>query len=244
MNDTTFLLDESMSKLKEIGTLQVEMANGSEGTQLQEQEGRLAAAERQATSYMSLGNETVAMLAYLTRNPEIVGPFVSPDIVSRLAPMLDHNLKELVGPRCAELKVKNPEKYRFNPKKLLSKIVDIFLHLAHRKEFVQAVARDGRSYSKDIFARAANLLSTHHLKHDDEISQLEAFVVSVEAVMKNEMELEEALGDAPDEFLGTFVLTLIHYYLLSWKSLSLYPVVLILTFPPFGPTCYHLNMIQ
>ena len=207
MNDTTFLLDESLSKLKEIGTIQQEILNGSQGTELQELQGRLAAAERQATSYMSLGNETVDMLAYLTRNPEIVGPFVSPDIVSRLAPMLDHNLKELVGARCAELKVRNPEKYRFNPKKLLSKLIDIFLHLAHRQEFVQAVARDGRSYSREIFSRAANILLQHRLKQDDEITKLKHFVNEVETSLQSEMALEEALGEAPDEFLGRFYLS-------------------------------------
>ena len=205
MNDTTFLLDESMSKLKEIGILQAEIANGSDGPERQEKEKTLETAERQATSYMSLANETVDMLVYLTQNPEIVGPFVSSDIVGRLAPMLDHNLKELAGPRCSDLKVQNPEKYRFNPKKLLSRLVDIFLHLAHRNEFVAAVAKDGRSYSKEIFGRVANILGAHRLKSEDEINQLSSFVESVEAALQNDLAAEEALGDAPDEFLGIFV---------------------------------------
>jgi ubiquitin conjugation factor E4 B len=47
---------------------------------------------------------------------------------------------------------------------LLVKLVDIFLHLSQRPEFVQAVAKDGRSYSKNTFSRACDIMSRHGLK--------------------------------------------------------------------------------
>jgi ubiquitin conjugation factor E4 B len=50
-----------------------------------------------------LANETVHMLQYLTS--EIVEPFLRPEIIDRLAAMLDYNLEILVGPKCTELKV-------------------------------------------------------------------------------------------------------------------------------------------
>jgi ubiquitin conjugation factor E4 B len=131
----------------------------------QEREGTLRQFERQAQSYVSLGNETVNMFQYLTAEEQIVGPFMAPYIVDRLAAMLDFNLAALVGPRCTELKVKNPERYHFNPKKLLTKLIDIFLHLAHRDEFAQAVAKDGRSFKKEIFYRARDILGRHSLKN-------------------------------------------------------------------------------
>ena len=37
--------------------------------------------------------------------------------------------------------VRNPEKYGFEPKKLLDKITDIYVHL-HSPEFAEAVAAD------------------------------------------------------------------------------------------------------
>jgi len=61
--------------------------------------------ERQAISYMSLGNENVHMLNYMTSDPQIVQPFMEPEIVERLAAMMDYNLTALVGPKCTELKV-------------------------------------------------------------------------------------------------------------------------------------------
>jgi ubiquitin conjugation factor E4 B len=95
----------------------------------------------------------------LTGRPEIVRPFMAAEVVERLAAMLDFNLVALSGPKCSELKVNNPEKYFFDPKKLLHDLVSIFLHLAHRKEFVLAVARDERSFNKDVFAKASAILT-------------------------------------------------------------------------------------
>ena len=110
MNDTTYLLDESLSKLSEIHQLQNAMADSATWEaqpqqQRQEREGTLSTYERQAQSYMSLGVETVNMLEYLTAEPRIVQPFMEPGIVDRLAAMLDYNLTTLVGPKSQELKV-------------------------------------------------------------------------------------------------------------------------------------------
>ena len=43
------------------------------------------------------------------------------------------------------LKVKNPEKYSFNPRALLNQLVDIYLHL-DSPQFVMAVANDEVGY--------------------------------------------------------------------------------------------------
>ncbi|KAJ1545606.1 hypothetical protein HK405_007809 [Cladochytrium tenue] len=195
MNDTTYLLDESLTKLAEIHKIQDEMANVEEW-------------ERTPQSYVALGNETVHMFQYMTAVEEIVTPFMAPYIVERLAAMLDYNLAAMVGPRCTELKVKNPEKFGFNPKKLLSEIIDIYLHLSHRNEFVEAVARDGRSYSKEIFGRAVDIATKFALKAPQEIQMLQDFVQKVESHLAQAVEEEEDLGDVPDEFLDPLLATI------------------------------------
>nr|KAJ3420144.1 hypothetical protein HK105_006035 [Polyrhizophydium stewartii] len=215
MNDTTYLLDEGLSKLKEIGSLTAELArplppdaSNEDRQRRQEREGVLSQHERQALSYMSLSNETVHMLQYMTGNQDIVEPFVAPEVVERLAAMLDFNLVALAGPRCTELKVQNPEKYRFDPKRLLSELVGVFLHLRHRREFVAAVAKDGRSYQKSVFERAAGILSKHRLMNEVDIVQLMEFVAAVEETLRNEQLEDEELGDVPDEFLDPLLYTL------------------------------------
>ena len=128
-----------------------------------EKETTLQQSERQAQSYMSLGNETVYMLRYFTSDESIVVPFMEPYIVDRLATMLDFNLVALAGPRCADLKVLNPEKYKFDPKKLLTDLCHVYIHLSHREEFINAVSKDGRSYDKNIFMRAIAILEKNSL---------------------------------------------------------------------------------
>ncbi|KAJ3414089.1 hypothetical protein HDV05_007123 [Chytridiales sp. JEL 0842] len=213
MNDTRYLLDESLEKLAEIHKIQVEMDDVATWNALaqnvrQEREGTLRQYERQAQSYVALGNETVHMFRYLTSDEQIVDPFMASYLVGRLAAMLDYQLAALVGPKCTELKVKNPEKFRFNPKKLLTEIIDIFLHLSHRSEFVQAVSEDGRSYKKEMFYRARDILSRHNLKNHSDLDRLMEFVQKVETCIQNRQDDEEALGDIPDEFLDPLLSTL------------------------------------
>ncbi|KAI7869787.1 ubiquitin elongating factor core-domain-containing protein [Spinellus fusiger] len=208
MSDVTYLLDESLSKLTEIHQIQTEMedtATWSAQTNLQEREGQFRSLERQAQSYVSLGNETVNMLNYLTA--EVVTPFLVNEIVDRLAAMLDYNLSQLVGPKCTGLNVKNRKKYHFEPRALLSQLIDIYLHL-NTTTFIEAIARDGRSYKKEYFSKAASILLKHGLKQQDDISTLESIVNRVEEAIKSSAEEEEELGDVPDEYLDPLFFTL------------------------------------
>lgn len=66
-------------------------------------------------------------------------------LVYRLAAMLDFNLQQLCGPKCKDLKVKNPAKYGWEPKKLLNTLTDIYLHL-DCSEFANAIAHDEVRY--------------------------------------------------------------------------------------------------
>lgn len=70
---------------------------------MRERQATLSSNERQAQFYVSMSNELVHMLEYLTK--EIAEPFMVDEIVDRLAAMLDYNLSQLVGPKCTELKV-------------------------------------------------------------------------------------------------------------------------------------------
>jgi ubiquitin conjugation factor E4 B len=204
INDVTYLMDESLSDLTQIYNIQQEMGNQAAWgalplQQRREREGTLHNLERQASSYTQLGNSTVDMLKIFTA--ETKEPFMMPEIVDRLAAMLDYNLEALVGPRCNDLRVSNKEKYHFNPRQLLSDVVQVYLNLGDQAEFIRAVAGDGRSYKKELFEHAAKICKDHNLKSPDEVEQLVLFVAKVEEA-KVTLEAEEDLGDIPDEFLG------------------------------------------
>jgi hypothetical protein len=61
------------------------------------------------------------------------------------------------------LQVKNPEKYSFDPKELLSQLIDIYLHLKG-DVLAKAVAEDQRSYSKELFTMCIRLLEKNSIK--------------------------------------------------------------------------------
>lgn len=203
INDVTYLMDESLSELTQISQIQHEMDTPEWNTQSlqhrREREGTLRGLERHASGFTTLGRSTVELLKIFTK--ETKAPFMTPEIVDRLAAMLDYNLDALVGPKCTDLIVKDKEKFKFDPRALLSDILQVYLNLCDQGEFVRGVANDGRSYRKELFEKAAGIARRTGMKTEDEIEQLRLFVVKVEEARAT-MEAEDDLGDVPDEFLG------------------------------------------
>ena len=204
INDVTYLMDESLSELTQIHNIQVEMDDRAtwDSKPLEyrrERELTLRSLERHASGYTTLGRSTVELLKVFTA--ETKAPFMMPEIVDRLAAMLDYNLQALVGPKYQELRVREPEKLKFSPRELLSDVIQVYLNLSDQPQFIQAVAGDGRSYSKELFKSAVEIGRWRGIKSQTEIVQLQAFADKVEKA-KEALTAEEDLGELPDEFLG------------------------------------------
>jgi ubiquitin conjugation factor E4 B len=172
-------------------------------TARQEKEEALATAQSRAKSYMQLTNETVSMLKLFTE--ALADSFTMPEIVQRLADMLYYNLDAMVGPKSANLRVGNLQEYGFNPRALLSEIVDVYLNLMDKENFIIAVARDGRSYKPKNFEKAADILRKWALKSDEDLIKWTELQKRVKAAKEADEQAEEDLGEVPDEFLGMFV---------------------------------------
>lgn len=204
MNDTTYLLDDALVHLGKIADMQRAMDDkaaweAQPATERQEKEKLLRQYESTVKSDLDLGHESLRLLKLFSQ--ETKEPFLAPEIVDRLAAMLDQNLHVLAGPRCQDLKVKEPEKYHFKPKELLSDVLQIFLQLGPHTAFQTAVAKDGRSYSQELFQRATRIARKTAIKTDEELSEIAAMVSRVE-VIKAAEEADGALGEIPDEYLG------------------------------------------
>jgi ubiquitin conjugation factor E4 B len=204
INDVTYLMDESLSELTQIHNIQVEMDdqatwNSKPLEHRREREMTLRSLERHASGYTTLGRSTVELLKVFTAETKV--PFMMPEIVDRLAAMLDYNLQALVGPKYQELKVRDPVKLKFSPRDLLSDVIQVYLNLSDQPQFIEAVAGDGRSYSKELFKSAVDICRWRTIKSETEIAQLQAFADKVEEA-KAALIAEEDLGELPDEFLG------------------------------------------
>jgi ubiquitin conjugation factor E4 B len=209
LNDVTFVLDESFTSFLQIYDLQNELSNNSaslDQAQRQEKEDALSNAQGKAKSYMSLTNETVAMLKLFTE--ALSNSFTMPEVVQRLADMLDYNLDAMVGPKSRNLRVENLQEYNFNPKALLAEIVDVYLNLSKKSNFILAVARDGRSYKPSNFAAAAIILKKYNLKSPEELRKWEDLQKKFAEARAEDEAAEQDLGDIPDEFLDPLMYTL------------------------------------
>ena len=205
LNDVTFVLDESLSAFVQIHNLQQELTMSAtmDPTVKAEKEEALSAAQGKAKSYMQLTNETVAMLKLFTE--ALAESFTMPEIVQRLADMLDYNLDVMVGPKSSNLIVKDPQQYSFEPKVLLAEIVSVYLNLASKENFIIAVARDGRSYKPANFEKATTLLKKHHLKTPEDLAAWTALGEKFKKAKEVDDQAEEDMGDIPEEFLGKYL---------------------------------------
>lgn len=71
-------------------------------------------------SDMQLAGKHLEMLGYTSE--VIVRPLLLPEMVERIAAMLNYFLLQLTGPQRKVLKVKDPEKYGFKPRELLGQV--------------------------------------------------------------------------------------------------------------------------
>ena len=203
LNDVTYVLDESLTAFVKIHDLQQELkfaGPGMEQTLRSEKEDALADAQSKAKSYMQLTNETVGMLKLFTE--ALADSFTKSEIVQRLADMLDYNLDAMVGPKSKDLVVENAGQYGFEPKTLLSELVDVYLNLRDKENFVFAVARDGRSYKPSNLEAATRILMRWSLKSSEELAAWNALGVKFKKAKELDDQAEEDLGEIPDEFLG------------------------------------------
>ncbi|XP_039301602.1 ubiquitin conjugation factor E4 B isoform X2 [Nilaparvata lugens] len=210
MNDTTFLLDESLESLKRIHEVQELMSDTAAwkalSTEQQQVRNRqLNADERQCRSYLTLARETVDMFHYLT--VDIKEPFLRPELVGRLSAMLNFNLQQLCGPKCKNLKVQQPEKYGWEPRRLLGQVVDIYLHL-DCEQFAAAIAADERSFRKELFDDAAVRMERALIKTSTDIEKFRNLIQQATEIAIQNIKREVDYNDAPDEFRDPLMDTL------------------------------------
>lgn len=210
LNDATFVLGEALTKFPIIHSLQRELAVPGDQSSLTaeqraEKEKELSDAEGSASSYMQLVNETIDMMKLFTE--ALSESFVMPEIVDRVAAMLNQQIDLLVGAKSSDMKVEDANKYKFHPKPLLSSFVDIYLNLGISAAFIEAVARDGRSYKPINFDKVSTVIAKSSLKSGEEIDAWKRLVKAFASAKEVDEQAEEDLGDIPDEFLDPLLFT-------------------------------------
>ncbi|EMC97218.1 hypothetical protein BAUCODRAFT_68628 [Baudoinia panamericana UAMH 10762] len=203
VNDVTFVLDESLTAFREIHDLSREIASPTFAAlneeQRKERQELLDDKKGKAKSFMGLTRESMETLKLFTET--LPDAFTMPEIVGRLAAMLDYNLETMVGSKRKNLVVDNPQEYKFDPKALLGDIVTVFLNLSAKPNFIHAIVHDGRSYKQTNFDAAADIMRKHVYMAPEDIRKWEALAQRVAETAAAEAQEEEDLGEPPEEFL-------------------------------------------
>ncbi|KAL6933208.1 hypothetical protein ACO0R3_002308 [Hanseniaspora guilliermondii] len=206
LNDLTFLLDESFAGLTEVHNCYLELQKRIRGEpatteeSMEDLRSRLNKAASRAESCIGLSNLSMSLFRILTR--DIPQCFTIPELVDRLASMLNYNLNMLVGPQCKNLIVKNPEKYKFDPKTLLKDLCSIYINLSNEQSFIIAAAKDERSFDPNLFEQAIrNLHNRLRLIDEDFAENIRHFVHNVREEKLIFEQLDVDMSDCPDEFL-------------------------------------------
>ncbi|KAG1664461.1 hypothetical protein FOA52_006307 [Chlamydomonas sp. UWO 241] len=144
---------------------------------------------------------------------EITAPFLLPEMVDRLASMLNYFLKYLTGSERRKLAIKEADKLGFNPRELLKSIISVYLHLASSDRsgvFARAVAADERSYSAEMFPESTRVLMSSGMMDPVSQARLEQLTKQVADATEAAHSLDDILVDAdiPDEFLDPVMATL------------------------------------
>ncbi|XBW37460.1 hypothetical protein QEN19_003042 [Hanseniaspora menglaensis] len=206
LNDLTFLLDESFAGLSEVHNCYVELQKrirgepASNDESMEDLRSRLNKAASRAESCCGLANLSMGLFRILTR--DIPQCFTIPELVDRLASMLNYNLNMLVGPQCKNLVVKNPQKYKFDPKTLLKDLCSIYINLSNEEAFITAAARDDRSFDPNLFEQAIRNLHNRLRIVDTEFAEnIRDFVRNVQEEKLIFEQMDVDMSDCPDEFL-------------------------------------------
>uniref|UniRef100_A0A2C9LVW6 Ubiquitin conjugation factor E4 A n=1 Tax=Biomphalaria glabrata TaxID=6526 RepID=A0A2C9LVW6_BIOGL len=209
VNDATFLLDEALIYICKIKEKQQERERGDwrslPEAQRHQEEANLQHISRLAQYHNVMGSATISSLRLITE--EIKSIFCHPTFVDRMASMLNYFLVRLVGPRQKDFSVKDKESIEFKPQETVSNISSIYLNLQSSDLFCQAVFQDERSYSSNLFAQATEVMA----KIGESSQAVADFMLLDEKIKKmqsTKLSEEQALADAPEEFLDPIMGTL------------------------------------
>ena len=205
LNDGTWLLEESLLKMKgirqaeeEIASLNFKLKKTEEKQQVLED---LKASKKTSTSLNLLAADVLRILESLSKLTSKV--FTHPDMTDKLAAMLNYFLGSLTGKDRKQFKVLEPARVSFYPLQLLKSLKHIYCSFAFEDAFVKAISQDGRSYHPNLFDETQRILGRS--ENVEDLIDLGKSVLDKREEAADENKFYE---DAPEEFFDPVMSTI------------------------------------
>eukprot|EP00300_Choanocystis_sp_HF-7_P014096 c18565_g1_i2.p1 GENE.c18565_g1_i2~~c18565_g1_i2.p1 ORF type:complete len:241 (+),score=59.72 c18565_g1_i2:2-724(+) len=162
---------------------------------------------QRARGDLDFGTEYLDIIDGLARHAS--QPFMAPELCPRVASTFNYFLNMLAGPKCKNLKVKNRDKYHWNPRPMLVRICSLHMRFSNNETYVREIVADARSYSQQLITEVSGILRRIKQHASEEfIAQFDQFAErcrTSEALAKDEDIPEDEI---PDEMLDPIMQTL------------------------------------
>ncbi|GAB4822698.1 hypothetical protein N2152v2_009744 [Parachlorella kessleri] len=219
INDSQHLLQEALETLPRVQESERLMANPAAFAALTAEEqadaqSGLATNERILRADFQLASVCIKTMQYTSEDRIVAALFFEAEVRDRMARNLDFFLKYLTVPEERKrLRVRDPEKYSWHPKELISQLARIHLNLYRTNpgQWAEAVVADENYYgtTPQMFPELLGVLRTLGLADAQDVADLERMVAQVEQASHGGLVMgtkaataaeEEAFGEIPDEF--------------------------------------------
>ncbi|XP_066289548.1 uncharacterized protein [Branchiostoma lanceolatum] len=163
--------------------------------------------ERVGKSFMNLANSTLGLIDLLTQSEEVCKCFTMAPLSQRSASAVIGFIGALCGPKASELKVKDMEKYNFNPRQLLLRIVRVILRIGREEAldkdgFIVSMSTD-TDYSPKYMEKACSVLARDSVIDPTEIQQFQKMLEEMNVL--HEAAVEETPAATPGSHLPCWV---------------------------------------
>ncbi|XP_073231634.1 ubiquitin conjugation factor E4 B-like [Porites lutea] len=151
----------------------------------QEKEQFLRSEEHVSKSFMEMANATLAFLEKITEEDKVSRCFSRHPLSMRAADAIIGFLHSLCGRKCSDLKVQNMEKYSFDPRDLLVKILTVLVRMANAsedREFVKCLAANP-DYSRLSIEKALCVVQRENLAADHVVQDLGKVMQEVQSLL-------------------------------------------------------------
>ncbi|PSC67765.1 putative ubiquitin conjugation factor E4 [Micractinium conductrix] len=210
LNDSQHLLQEALQKLPAVQETERLQADAEAWARLPrehrtEREGALRQSQGMLKYYFSQASVVIRLMQLTAGDRDVAACYFDDAVRTRTAKIIDFFLKYLTVPEERKrLRLKEPEKFGWHPKELITQLAQIHLSLyrARRQEWVQAVAADtdylGRA--PELFAEMITVLRGLGLLPEDEVGELASLAAEVDQYKATVQEEEEGFEDVPEEY--------------------------------------------
>ncbi|KAL9975428.1 hypothetical protein ACROYT_G012589 [Oculina patagonica] len=153
--------------------------------QRKEKEQFLKGEEQASQSHMYMANATLALLEKITQEEKVARCFSRSPLSIRAAAAIIGFLDQLCGRKSVDLKVQNMEKYSFDPRDLLVKILTVLVRMSNAsedREFVKCLAANP-DYSRLSVERALQVVQRENLAPDHMVQDLRSLMQEVSTLL-------------------------------------------------------------